>query len=162
MVKKVGLIVIVGVAGVAAIYALTRPEPTPVERLSEAAQEAGDALSDAADDLTQISGVGPVSVKKLHALGVTTFAQIAAWTPDDVAAMDEKLNFKGRIDRDDWLKQAAELAKAKLRIDSRKWKVARMAPRKYGDKQQIDHTSSDDTFKPTVVKLVAEYDKGRD
>ena len=57
--------------------------------------------------------------------------------------------------------EAAELAKAKLRIDSRKWKVARMAPRKYGDKQQIDHTSSDDTFKPTVVKLVAEYDKGK-
>lgn len=58
--------------------------------------------------------------------------------------------------------EPTELAKAKLRIDSRKWKVARMAPRKYGDKQQIDHTSSDDTFKPTVVKLVAEYDKGRD
>tara|TARA_R110000824_G_scaffold16272_1_gene67630 strand:- start:5435 stop:5857 length:423 start_codon:yes stop_codon:yes gene_type:complete len=46
--------------------------------------------------------------------------------------------------------------KAKLRIDSRKWKVARMSPRKYGDKQQIDHTSSDDSFKPTVIKLVAE------
>ena len=64
-----------------------------------------------ADDLTRISGVGPVIVKKLHDLGVTTFAQIAAWTPEDVAAMDEKLNFKGRIDRDEWLKQAAEFAK---------------------------------------------------
>ena len=64
-----------------------------------------------ADDLTQISGVGPVIVKKLHDLGVTTFAQIAEWTADDVAAMDEKLNFKGRIDRDDWIAQAKELAK---------------------------------------------------
>ncbi|MEP4246385.1 50S ribosomal protein L21 [Tateyamaria sp.] len=63
------------------------------------------------DDLTKISGVGPVIVKKLHALDVTTFAQIAAWTPEDIADMDEKLSFKGRIDRDDWLKQAAELAK---------------------------------------------------
>ncbi|MEP3016669.1 MAG: helix-hairpin-helix domain-containing protein, partial [Tateyamaria sp.] len=63
------------------------------------------------DDLTKISGVGPVIVKKLHALDVTTFAQIAAWTPEDIAEMDEKLSFKGRIDRDDWLKQAAELAK---------------------------------------------------
>ena len=63
------------------------------------------------DDLTQISGVGPVMVKKLHAEGVTTFAQIAAWTPEQVADMDEKLNFKGRIDRDEWLKQAAEFAK---------------------------------------------------
>ncbi|MCL4154819.1 UNVERIFIED_CONTAM: hypothetical protein GTU68_044154 [Idotea baltica] len=63
-----------------------------------------------ADDLTRISGVGPVIVKKLHAQGVTTFAQIAAWTPEEVAAMDDVLNFKGRIDRDEWLKQAAEFA----------------------------------------------------
>jgi len=68
------------------------------------------AKADGADDLTRISGVGPVIVGKLHDLGVTTFAQIAAWTPEDVAAMDEKLNFKGRIDRDEWLKQAAEFA----------------------------------------------------
>lgn len=64
-----------------------------------------------ADDLTRISGVGPVIVKKLHDLDVTSFAQIAAWTPEDITAMDDKLNFKGRIDRDEWLKQAAEFAK---------------------------------------------------
>lgn len=52
--------------------------------------------------------------------------------------------------------EASELARAKLQIDSRKWKVARMSPRKYGDKQQIDHVSSDQSFKPTVIKLVAE------
>jgi large subunit ribosomal protein L21 len=69
------------------------------------------AKADGADDLTRISGVGPVMVKKLHANGVTTFAQIAAWTPEEVAAMDDVLNFKGRIDRDEWLKQAAEFAK---------------------------------------------------
>jgi large subunit ribosomal protein L21 len=50
-------------------------------------------------------------VKKLHALDVTTFAQIAAWTPEDIADMDEKLSFKGRIDRDNWLEQATEFAK---------------------------------------------------
>jgi len=69
------------------------------------------AKADGADDLTRISGVGPVIVGKLHDLGVTSFAQIAAWTPEDIAAMDDKLNFKGRIDRDEWLKQAAEFAK---------------------------------------------------
>lgn len=69
------------------------------------------AKTDGADDLTRISGVGPVMVKKLYANGVTTFAQIAAWTPEEVAAMDDVLNFKGRIDRDEWLKQAAEFAK---------------------------------------------------
>ncbi|MEO9575316.1 MAG: 50S ribosomal protein L21 [Tateyamaria sp.] len=63
------------------------------------------------DDLKQLSGVGPALEKKLHATGVTTFAQIAAWTPEDVAAIDEKLSFKGRIEREGWIAQAAEMAK---------------------------------------------------
>ncbi|MEQ6203400.1 50S ribosomal protein L21 [Sulfitobacter sp. HNIBRBA2951] len=63
------------------------------------------------DDLTNISGVGPVIVKKLHGEGVTTFAQIAAWTDADVEAIEEKLSFKGRVGREDWIAQAKELAK---------------------------------------------------
>ena len=66
--------------------------------------------SASADDLTQLSGVGPKLEQKLHDAGVTSFAQIAAWTPADVAAMDEKLSFKGRIDRDGWIEQAKKLA----------------------------------------------------
>jgi large subunit ribosomal protein L21 len=60
------------------------------------------------DDLKQLSGVGPALEKKLHAAGVTTFAQIAAWTPEDVADMDQKLSFKGRIEREGWIAQAQE------------------------------------------------------
>ena len=63
------------------------------------------------DDLKQLSGIGPALEKKLHEAGVTTFAQIAAWTADDVAEMDEKLSFKGRIEREGWIEQAKELAK---------------------------------------------------
>lgn len=77
----------------------------------KAAPKKAAAKTDGADDLSRISGVGPVIVKKLHDLDVTTFAQIAAWTKADIADMDEKLNFKGRIDRDEWLKQAKEFAK---------------------------------------------------
>lgn len=64
-----------------------------------------------ADDLKKISGVGPVLEKKLNALGITTFAQVAAFTPDDIAKVDDALSFKGRIDRDNWLEQAAAFAK---------------------------------------------------
>ena len=63
------------------------------------------------DDLKKLSGVGPALEKKLHAAGVTSFAQIAAWTEEDVAAMNETLSFKGRIEREGWVAQAAELAK---------------------------------------------------
>jgi large subunit ribosomal protein L21 len=67
-----------------------------------------DAAPAGADDLKELSGVGPALEKKLHAAGVTTFAQVAAWTPEDVADMDEKLSFKGRIEREGWIAQAAE------------------------------------------------------
>ena len=63
------------------------------------------------DDLKALSGVGPALEKKLHAADVTSFAQIAAWTETDIAAMDEKLSFKGRIEREGWVEQAKELAK---------------------------------------------------
>lgn len=62
------------------------------------------------DDLKKISGVGPVIEKKLHALGIIKYAQIAAFTKDDIEKVDEVLNFKGRIERDDWLSQAKTLA----------------------------------------------------
>lgn len=64
-----------------------------------------------ADDLKKISGVGPVLEAKLHELGITKFAQIAAFSPEDIANVDDRLNFKGRIERDNWLEQAATLAK---------------------------------------------------
>ncbi|MEM1285465.1 MAG: 50S ribosomal protein L21 [Pseudomonadota bacterium] len=65
----------------------------------------------AKDDLKKISGVGPVLEKKLNGLGITTYAQIAGFTADDIAKVDEALSFKGRIERDNWLQQAADLAK---------------------------------------------------
>jgi predicted flap endonuclease-1-like 5' DNA nuclease len=63
------------------------------------------------DDLTRMKGVGPKLVALLHDLGVTHFSQIAAWTEDDVAAIDQQLGaFKGRIQRDRWIEQARHLA----------------------------------------------------
>lgn len=40
------------------------------------------------------------------------------------------------------------VSRSKLRIDARKWMLAKMSPRKYGDKQQIDHVSSDGSMQP--------------
>ena len=44
---------------------------------------------------------------------MTTFAQIAGWKKADVADMDEKLSFKGRIEREGWIAQAKKLAAEK-------------------------------------------------
>ena len=43
---------------------------------------------------------------------------------------------------------------ARLQIDARKWVASKLVPQKYGDKTQIDHTSSDETMKPTTIQLV--------
>jgi len=60
------------------------------------------------DDLKKISGVGPKLESLLHANGVFHFDQIAAWGPDEIAYMDDKLSFKGRIERDAWISQAEQ------------------------------------------------------
>jgi len=70
-----------------------------------------DASVKGGDDLSKISGVGPVIVGKLEGLGITTFQQIADFTADDIARIDGELNFKGRIERDDWVSQAKEFLK---------------------------------------------------
>ncbi len=66
-----------------------------------------------ADDLKVISGVGPVLEKKLNDLGIYTYAQVAAFTKQDIEKVDDALSFKGRIERDDWLSQAKKLAAGK-------------------------------------------------
>lgn len=62
------------------------------------------------DDLQRISGIGPGIEKTLHALGIYHFRQIAELTPDNVAWIDQRLRFRGRIEREDWIGQAKRLA----------------------------------------------------
>ncbi|MDE1159017.1 MAG: NADH-quinone oxidoreductase subunit E [Neorhizobium sp.] len=63
------------------------------------------------DDLKLIAGVGPKIEGTLHDLGIFTFAQIAAWKKQECDWVDGYLNFKGRIERDDWIRQADALAR---------------------------------------------------
>ncbi|WP_299894583.1 NADH-quinone oxidoreductase subunit E [uncultured Ruegeria sp.] len=63
-----------------------------------------------ADDLKLLKGVGPKLEQTLNELGFYHYDQIAAWTPEQVAWVDARLKFKGRIERDDWIEQAAKLA----------------------------------------------------
>jgi NADH-quinone oxidoreductase subunit E len=63
------------------------------------------------DDLKMIAGVGPKIEKILHELGIFTFAQVAAWKKAEREWVDGYLKFSGRIERDDWVKQAKALAK---------------------------------------------------
>ena len=77
-------------------------QPLPVEIIAE--------LAPLADDLTRLTGVGPKLAAALNERGITTFAQLAAWTEENAAAFDAELSLKGRVARDEWIAQARRLA----------------------------------------------------
>jgi len=114
---KTGVMAAMG-AGSAPATTEAAPAPKASKSKADAAPKAdakpkatkADTAAAGGDDLKKLSGVGPALEKKLHEAGVTTFAQIAAWGDDDIAAFDEKLNFKGRIEREGWVEQAKTLA----------------------------------------------------
>ncbi|WP_411889950.1 NADH-quinone oxidoreductase subunit E [Yoonia sp. SDW83-1] len=85
----------------------SHPDPT-IEKQPETLSAPRDG---GADDLKKISGVGPKLEGVLNELGFWHFDQIAKWTPEEIAWVDSRLKFKGRIARDNWMAQAAELAK---------------------------------------------------
>ncbi|MBY3471538.1 5' DNA nuclease [Rhizobium laguerreae] len=62
------------------------------------------------DDLKLIAGIGPKQEQVLNAKGIRSFAEIAAWTDEEIDRFDTELGFNGRILRDDWTGQAKVLA----------------------------------------------------
>jgi len=62
-----------------------------------------------ADDLKQISGIGPKIEQVLNSKGIRSFAVIAGWSDEDAARIDAELGFDGRIARDGWVGQAKAL-----------------------------------------------------
>jgi predicted flap endonuclease-1-like 5' DNA nuclease len=61
------------------------------------------------NDLQMIKGIGTVIEKKLLEYGVNSFAQIAAWSDAEIEEFSQRLNFKGRIEREGWVEQAKTL-----------------------------------------------------
>ncbi len=118
-----------------ATFELPEPKPEPVAMTPQAAPATEEApvatgkiepimpedfvkpkamdKPDMPDDLKAIAGIGPKLEQVLNSLGIWTYAQVADWTPYEVAWIDDYLQFKGRIERDDWIAQAAALAEKK-------------------------------------------------
>jgi predicted flap endonuclease-1-like 5' DNA nuclease len=62
------------------------------------------------DDLKRIRGIGVLIEKKLNSMGVAAYEQIANWTAADIDRVSQSLDFKGRIERENWIEQARILA----------------------------------------------------
>ena len=71
----------------------------------------GTARKEDKNDLKMISGIGPYIEEQLHTLYIYTFTQISKFTKEDIEAVTEAIEFfPGRIERDNWVGQARELA----------------------------------------------------
>jgi small subunit ribosomal protein S2 len=87
------------------------PPPEAVDDDTPEPEPSSEAPAGPGDDLKQLPGVGPVLERKLNQLGVTRFSQIAELTEEDTARLEEALGAKGRIERDEWVAKARELAR---------------------------------------------------
>ncbi|MGB4867288.1 MAG: hypothetical protein WBP38_15485, partial [Hyphomicrobium sp.] len=115
-----------GIRPIEPISPLTRANPNIVmpAKLADAIKEndskpaaapkppAGDvkAASGKTDDLKRIRGVGVLIEKRLNALGITTYSDVANWTSGDIDRISQTLDFKGRIERENWVEQARILS----------------------------------------------------
>lgn len=94
------------------------PAPPPAPTPPPAPKTPGPALFKSAvhgkkDDLKKISGVGPKLERLLNKHGVFYFWQVASWSRKDIVFIDDRLDvFKGRIERDEWVRQAKTLQRA--------------------------------------------------
>ena len=96
------------VSGVAVEAAKPAKKAAPKKDAAPKAEpkaEVKEAPAAPADDLSQITGVGPAAVKKLNEAGITSFAQLSAMSDDDIAAV-ETIKIKP-----EWVAQAKDLAK---------------------------------------------------
>jgi len=84
----------------------------PAEAPKAAAKaKAAPAAAAGADDLTQLTGVGPAFAKKLNEAGVTSFAQIAAWDAAEIERLDGEISgLKGKAEKGDWVAEAKGFA----------------------------------------------------
>jgi predicted flap endonuclease-1-like 5' DNA nuclease len=90
--------------------AYMNPEPGPQAAQRAAAQDKVIVGARGGDDLKRVRGIGVLIEKKLNAMGIVTYEQIANWTAEDIDRVSQSLDFKGRIERENWIEQARILA----------------------------------------------------
>ncbi len=103
------------------------------------------------DDLKLISGIGESLEKTLHKCGIFYFEQIASFNLKDVKTVDKLLNFRGRIDRDDWIMQARVL----MRQNNYKDKNTTATNKKASQKRTPQRNNRKSKMKPLGMKRPA-------
>ena len=88
-----------------------KKETTATDDSSALTDIIGTADAKDADDLKQLTGVGPAYEKKLNDIGVFTFQQVSKLNKKSTEILETLLKSPGRVERDGWIKEAKGLAK---------------------------------------------------
>lgn len=83
-----------------------------------------------ADDLTVIKGIGPKIHGQLNSFGIFHYDQIAEWKKPECEWVNGSLSFKGRIEREEWIKQAKALARKAAKPAPKAKKTPAKPPKK--------------------------------
>ncbi|MGY5776329.1 hypothetical protein [Rhizobium sp. LEGMi135b] len=105
------------------------------------------------DDLKRISGIGHVNEEKLNELGIWTFGQIAAWTHENAEWVGSYMAFPGRIEREDWIGQAGQLAKGLETEFSRRVERGEVPTSSGNSTSSSAATSSASTVAPALASI---------
>jgi predicted flap endonuclease-1-like 5' DNA nuclease len=84
----------------------SEPGPEAARRVASRSR----VVRSGADDLKRIRGIGVLTEKRLNAMGVASYEDIANWTREDIDRVSQQLDFKGRIERENWVEQARILS----------------------------------------------------
>lgn len=111
-VVRIAEIVAPGQKAKTALKTTTAPvEEAPKAAPKAEAKAAPKADAAANDDLTALAGVGPALAKKLNEAGITSYAQVAAWTDADLDTLTETISgLKAKAEKGDWIAAAKDLA----------------------------------------------------
>ena len=88
-------------------YQTAEPGPEAARRVASLTKVVRSATL---EDLKRIRGIGVLIEKKLNSMGVVSYEQIANWSAQDIDRVSQSLDFKGRIERENWVEQARILA----------------------------------------------------
>jgi predicted flap endonuclease-1-like 5' DNA nuclease len=91
----------------AAVYRSAEPAP---DQAQHGTADSKVLRSAPREDLKRIRGIGVLIENRLNAMGVVAYEQIANWTAADIDRVSQSLDFKGRIERENWVEQARILA----------------------------------------------------
>ena len=105
-------------------------EPGPEAALAAATQNKIVRLP-TGSDLKRIRGIGVLIEKKLNAMGIASYDQIANWTAQDIDRVSQQLDFKGRIERENWVEQARILASGGATEFSRRFDTGELETSRY-------------------------------